>query len=349
MAIVFSGTKLPQTELKEIQTEIYGDWGTFRDRDISIEEGHKSGTDVYESKVTVVMTAYSSAAVTSGSDTLGLKKTPVSLTKIQFQDTIDYNTLLDTRFERSMKAGAFNTVSQEADNYLLQEISPAIAEQMENVTWDGATAAQQALIAALTPGAGQGSISAGAQTLVAAMPTNLVNSLPAIILHNDSQAKVTPGAGLGDYVKVLSIAGSITSSNIAAEYAKNFLAISPKLINSKNKTEIPVTYAPLSHRQMMKTANNSVGAASNKNFDFAGDALDAKAYYNGIEVRFKPLVGFMITCPPKFLKVLMDLVGDMSDLETGKMANGAQQYYYKNVQAFATWCTNQRYIVLYGG
>lgn len=349
MAIVFSGTKLPQTELKEIQTEIYGDWGTFRDRDIAIEEGHKSGTEVYESKVTVVMSAYSSAAVTAGSDTLGLKRTAVSLTKIQFQDTIDYNTLLDTRFERSMKAGAFNTVSQEADNYLLQEISPAIAEQMENVTWDGATAAQQTAIAGLTPGAGQGSISAGAQTLVAAMPTNLVNSLPAIILYNDSQAKVTPGAGLGDYKKVLSIAGSITSSNIAAEYAKLYNTIDPKLIATKNKSEIPVIFAPLAHRQLMKTANNSVGAASNQNFTFAGDGLDAKCYYNGIEVKFKPLVGFMIACPPKYLKVLMDLAGDMADLETGKMANGAQQYYYKNVQAFATWCTNQRYIVLYGG
>ena len=45
----------------------------------------------------------------------------------------------------------------------------------------------------------------------------------------------------------------------------------------------------------------------------------------------------------------MDLKGDLSGLETGQMANGAQQMYYKNVQAFATWVTNQRYIVLYGG
>ena len=41
MAIVFSGTKLPQSEIAEIQKEIYADWGTFRDSDIGIEEGHK--------------------------------------------------------------------------------------------------------------------------------------------------------------------------------------------------------------------------------------------------------------------------------------------------------------------
>jgi hypothetical protein len=36
-------------------------------------------------------------------------------------------------------------------------------------------------------------------------------------------------------------------------------------------------------------------------------------------------------------------------LKTGENSNGAETYYYKNVQAFATWCTNQRYITMYGG
>lgn len=349
MPIVFSGTKLPQSELKDIQKEIYAEWGTFLNEDVSIEENHKSGTEVYESKVTVTMTAYSSGAIAAGADTLTVERTPVSLTKVQFADTIDYNTLLDTRFEKSMKAGAFNMVSSEYDNAVLVDITPAIGQTMENVTWDGATAAQAALIAALVPGAPQGSISAGAQTLVAAMPVNLVNSFPAIILHNASLSKVAPGAGLGDYKKVLTIAASITSANIAAEYKKLFDVIDPKLIATKDKSLVPVIFAPLAHRQLMLGANNSVGAASNQNFVFEGKGLDAKAFYNGIEVKFKPLVGFMIACPPKYLKILMDLVGDMSELKTGPMPAGAEQMWYKNVQAYATWCTNQRYIVLYGG
>jgi len=340
MAIVFSGTTLPQSELAEIQREIYADWGTFRDGDVSINEGHKSSADVYESKVTVNMAAYSSAAVAAGSDTLDVDKTPVSLTKIQFADTIDYNTLLDTRFERSMAAGAFNTVSSEFDNAVLQDISPAIAETMEEVTWDGATTAQKALIAGLTPGAAQGSISAGAQTLVAAMPTNLVNSLPAIILHNDSQAKTTPGAGLGDYQKVLSIS-AITSANIAAQYALLYATLDPKVLKQEDMT----IYAPLAHLQLIKIANNSVGAASNQNFLVEGDNVS----YNGVRILFKPLVGFMIASPAKYLHILMDLASDVSQLKTGENANGAETYWYKNVQAFATWCTNQRYITLYGG
>lgn len=346
MAITFTGTTLPQTELAEIQREIYADWGTFRDGDVDISEGHKSGADVYESKVTVNRAVYSSGEVSAGSDVLNANKSVVNLVKTQFADTVDYNTLLDTRFERSMARGAFNTVSSEFDNAVLQQVSPAISETMESDTWDGATSAQQTLIAALTPGAGQGSISAGAQTLAAAMPTNLVNSFPAIILHNDSQAKATPGAGLGDYKKVLSIS-AITSSTIAAQYALLYETLDPKVI--ANQESPLIIFAPLAHRQLMMIANNSVGAASNQNFVFSGDGLDARAFYNGIEVKFKPLVGFMIAAPGKYLKILLDLTSDMSNLEVGKMANGSDQYFYKNVQAFATWCVNQRYITLYGG
>jgi hypothetical protein len=166
MGIVISGTKLPQSSISEIQKELYADWGTFREGDVAIEEGHKSGTEVYESKVVVNMAAYSSGAVSSGSDTLTVGRTPVTLTKIQFADVVDNNVLLDTRFEKTMQAGAFNLVSSEFDNAVLQDIQPAIGQTMENVTWNGATSATKTAIAALTPGASQGSISAGAQTLI---------------------------------------------------------------------------------------------------------------------------------------------------------------------------------------
>lgn len=344
MSIAFTGGKTNQTELQEIQREIYSDFGTFRDMDIDISEGHKSGTDVYESKVSVGMKAYTGVAVVAGSDSLAVSKSSVTTTKVEFSDLINYNSLLDTRFERSMAKGAFNTVSNEFDNAVLQQITPAISQTVENDIWNGATAATQTAVAALTAGASQGSISAGAKTLIAAAPTNLIDSIPTVVLYNASQAKVTPGAGIGDYKKVLSIA-TIDASSIAAEYSKLFATLDPKVLAN----ERVVIFAPLAHRQLMMIANNSVGAASNKNFIFSGEGMDAKAYYNGIEVKFKPLVGFMIAAPSKYLKLLMDLTGDVSRLEVDKQANGSDFYYYKNVQAFAAWCTNQRYITVYGG
>ena len=340
MAIAYTGGKSNQTELQEIQSEIYSNWGTFRDRDVDISEGHKSGTDVYESKVSVGMKAYTGAAVSTGSDSLAVSKSSVSTTKVEFSDTIDYNALLDTRFERSMQKGAFNTVSNEFDNAVLQYITPAISQTVENDIWNGATAATQTAIAALTAGASQGSISAGAKTLAAAMPTNLIDSLPAVILYNASQAKVSAGAGLGDYKKVLSIA-TIDASSIAAEYAKLYATLDPKVLAN----ERVIIFAPLAHKQLMTIANNSVGAASNKNFI----VNEMGASYNSIEIKFKPLEGFIIAAPSKYLKILMDLSGDTSRLEVDKQANGSDLYFYKNVQAFATWCTNQRYITVYGG
>jgi hypothetical protein len=245
-----------------------------------------------------------------------------------------------------MAAGAFNLVSSEYDNAVLQQITPAIGEGLENLIWNGATTAQKAAIAALTPNAAQGSISAGAQTLAAAMPTNLVNSIPATILYNDSQSKAAAGAGIGEYKKVLSIA-AVTSATIAAEYAKIYTTGDSKVVN--NKVTPPMIFAPLGDMQLIKVANNAVGAAQQVNFLVEGSGATEKISYNGIEIKFVPLVGFRILTIPKYLKVLMDLISDQSHLEVGQVANGAQQRWYKNVQAFTTWVTNQRYITLYGG
>ena len=99
----------------------------------------------------------------------------------------------------------------------------------------------------------------------------------------------------------------------------------------------------------MRIANNAVGAAQQINFLFDSPANDSKVYYNGVEVKFKPLIGFMIAAPKRYIKILLDLTSDMNELMTGPMPAGAEQMWYKNVQAVATWVTNQRYIVLYGG
>lgn len=347
MAVTFSGTKLPQSELAEIQQELYQDSATFREQYVEINERHKSGAEVYESKVTVTAKAATSGKVVAdGTIDLAAQRTPVSLTSIEFSDIIDETTLLDTRFERSMAAGAFNRVSTEFDNAVLQQVTPAIGQSLEELIWNGATAATQTAVAALTAGAGQGLISAGAKTLVAAMPTNLVNSIPATILYNNSISKVTPGAGLGDYKKVLTIS-AITSATIATEYAKMYGGAPSKVVN--NMTNVPFIYAPLEHRQLIKIANNAVGASQQVNFLVEGSGTNEKISYNGIEIKFVPMVGFMILADKRYLKVLMDLMSDMSSLNVGEVGEGAMQRYIKNIQTLATWVTNQRYITLYGG
>lgn len=348
MAISYTGSKRNYQELQEVVSEIYSNSGTFRDGFIDVEESFKSGADVYESKVSATMTALNTGGVTAtGNIGLAFQKTPVSLLTYNYEDTIDDNVLKGTMFEKSMKSGAFNVVSDDFDKKVLIYTAPAIAENLESLIWNGATTATKAAIAALTPGAGQGSISAGAQTLAAAMPTALFDSITAKILYNDSQSKLTPGAGLGDYVKVAGT--TITSSNIAAEYAKIYAGAPEKVVNNTNPLEIPYIFAPRGDKQLIKIANNAVGAAQQINFLIEGTGVNEKIYYNGIEIRFVPLVGFRILTAGVYLKLLMDLTSDVAMLEIDRMANGALQRYIKNVGSIATWVTNQRYITLYNG
>lgn len=348
MPINFTGAKRNHSELEEVVSEIYSNSGTFRDNIIDIEEGHKSGTDVYESKVSVAMTALNTSGVTdTGNIDLDINRTPVSLLTYNYEDTIDDNVLKGTKFEKTMAAGAFNVVSDEFDKKVLIHVAPAIGEDLENKVWNGATAATKTAIAALTPGAGQGSVSAGAQALVAAMPTTLFDSIATKVIYNDSQAKTVPGAGLGEYVKVAGT--TVTSANIAAEYGKIYAGAPEKLINTTNPDEMPVIFAPRGDRQLIKIANNAVGAAQQVNFLVEGTGPSEKIYYNGVLINFVPLVGFRILTAGKFLKLLMDLTSDVASLQVDKMANGAMKRYIKNVGSIQTWVTNQRYITLYNG
>ena len=346
MPINYTGTTRNYTELEEIQQELYQESRTFREALIDVEEGHKSGTDVYESKVTVAMTALNTGEVTStGNIDLDVQKTPVSLVPFNYEDLINDNSLKGTRFEKSMKAGAFNVVSDEFDKKVLIQITPAIGADLESKIWNGATTATKAAVAALTPGAGQGSITAAAQAAVAAMPTTLFDSIITRILYNDSQSKTSPGAGLGDYVKVTGT--TVTSANISVEYGKLYAGADSKLFEG---TETPYIFAPLSDRQLIKVANNAVGAAQQVNFLVEGSGANEKISYNGVEIKFHPIgATFRVLTVPKYLKVLMDLKGDLSTLQVGQVANGAMQRYIKNTQAMTTWVTNQRYITLYGG
>lgn len=347
MAVNYTGGTSNQTELERIQQEIYAESYTIRDGIIDIDQNHKSGADVYESSVSVFVGAATTGPVTTtGNIDLDVNKTGVPLISYQYSDTIDENSLKGTRFERSMAAGAFNIDSSEFDQKVLIQVAPAIGEQVEGFIWNGSTVAQKAAIAALTPGAAQGSISAGAQTLIAASPSNLFNSLTSTILYNTSNSKAAAGAGLGDYIKVPNIV-AVTQLNIAQEYGKMYAIAPSKAVN--HRTESPKIFAPLGDRQLIKLANNSVGAASNKNFVIDGFGDTEKMYYNGLEICFVPLVGFRILAIPSYLKLLMDLTSDVSLLDIGQVANGARQRYIKNIQTAATWVVGQKYITLYGG
>lgn len=343
MALTFTGTKTAQSEYPEIIQEVYADSPTFRGETIEIVEGHKSGMDIYESSASVTFSAANYGSVTTDNVDLKTQKSTVNLKTFNVEGIIDESSLLNTRFEKSMKAGAYEVVSDEFDKRVLIQVQPATSAKLEANVWNGATAATKTAIAALTPGAGQGSITAAAQTKVAAMPTTLFDSIPATMLYNDSQSKATPGAGLGDYIKVTGT--TITTSNIVAEYVKIYNAI-PNEILVMTGDDAPVIFAPKAHYKLIKSVNRVQGAALQENF--VGNSFN-DMYFNDVKIIFVDLVDFVIAAQKYNLKLVMDLLSDSSQLIIEKEANASTRRILKIINTMNTWVVKQKWNVLYNG
>lgn len=343
MAITYTGTKTEAGEYAEIVQEIYADSPTFRGETIELVEGHKSGLDVYESSAEITFSAANYGPVTADNVNLKAQKSIVNLKTFNVEGVIDESSLKGTRFEKSMKAGAYNVVSDEFDQKVLIQVQPAVGAKLESWVWNGATAATKAAIAALVPGAGQGSVSAGAQALVAAMPTTLFDSVPATMIYNDSQSKATPGAGLGDYLKVAGT--TVTTANIVAEYVKKYNAI-PNDVLVMTGDDAPVIFAPKAHYKLIKSVNRVQGAALQENF--VGNSFN-DMYFNDVKIIFVDLVGFAIVAQKMNLKLVMDLLSDSSQLIIEKEANASTRRILKLINSMTTWIVKQKYNVLYNG
>ena len=343
MAVSYTGAKNAQSEYPEIIQEIYSDSPTFRGETIEVVEGHKSGMDIYESSADVTFSAANYGQVTADNVSLKAQRSTVNLKTFNVEGIIDESSLMNTRFEKSMKAGAFEVVSDEFDKKVLIQVQPATSAKLEVNVWNGATAATKTAIAALTPGAGQGSITAAAQTLVAAMPTSFFDSVPATMLYNDSQSKATPGAGLGDYIKVTGT--TVTSANIVAEYVKIYNAI-PNDVLVMTGEDAPVIFAPKGDYKLIKSVNRVQGAALQENF--IGNSFN-DMYFNDVKIVFVDLVGFRIASQKYNLKLVVDLLSDSSQLIIEKEANASTRRIVKIINTMTTWVVKQKWNVLYGG
>jgi hypothetical protein len=343
MAVTYTGTKTERGEYAEIIQEIYADSPTFRGETIEIVEGHKSGLDIYESSADITFTDANYGSVVTDNVNLKAQKSIVNLKTFNVEGIIDESSLKGTMFEKSMKAGAYEVVSDEFDKKVLIQVTPAVGAKLENGVWNGCTAATKALIAGLTPGAGQGSVSAGAQALVAAMPTTFFDSVPATMIYNDSQSKATAGAGLGDYLKVAGT--TVTTANIVAEYVKIYNAI-PNDVLVMMGDQAPVIFAPKGDYKLIKSVNRVQGASLQENF--VGNSFN-DMYFNDVKIIFVDLIGFRIAGQRYNFKLVMDLLSDSSQLIIAQEANASTRRILKLINSMTTWVVKQKWNVLYNG
>lgn len=342
MALSYSKVVIRGEQLLPFQTLLLTKDSSVADGYVGFEPGAKEGSVWTETSQSVTEKAYTGDAV-SDDTSLAMVDNKIIYAKTVFEQIIKQTSLTNSIFSEDMGVGAEKVRSKTFEDLATKSFSGAIANQQMINRWQGATAATKAAIAALVPGAGQGSISAATQAKIAALPTALRDGFFAAMVYNTWRANAV--AGLGEYIKV--DAGTITAANIAAEYAKVYAAIPADVLADTDKPV--VICAPLAHRQLMRTANNSVGAASNQNFLFETDGVDSRCSYNGVPVCFVNLpANVMIAHPSKALFINADAVNeDANFMEIGQQANGADHVYFKNVYSYAHAVQNQSRNVLY--
>lgn len=338
MAISYTPVDIRGHAVEPVLAEILYDNKTISKGYVVFNENIKANTIISEGSVTVTAQLYTGSALAS-SGSMTITDRAVTPTKLEYKQTFLEESLRTSRFNRTMKPGAWNIESSEFGSTVLAQYGPNVSEDAESIFWGGITAATKVAIAGLVPGAGQGSITAATQVAVAALTAGLVDGVFAKVLYDNS--------AIGSYIKVTGT--TVTSSNIAAEFAKIYAAIPANVLEY---TKAPVLiYAPRQWKQLIKIANNAVGAAQQVNFLVEGSGDNEKISYNGVEVVFIPAPNDLMAYANSSDAISWntDLVDDVARFEVGKVANDGDLKFVRTIYTMAAHVTRAAKGVLYGG
>lgn len=333
MAVTYTGAQIPTDFKADIVAEILFKNETVEKGLVSFETGIKAGRVITENINSVTMQAWTVNPTGSEAGAIGLEDTIVTPVKVEFIDKFTPDDLRSTRFNRDMKPGAINDVSDEFNRLVLNGVAPLISLDSENKFWNGATAATQTAVAALTAGTAQTSVGAAEKTLVAAMPTTLFDSLTARIIYNK--------AAVGKRVKV--VGTTLTASNIATEMGKLYNSIPDAVLAGAEK---PLIYAP---RGVKKHINN-FNLAQTYRDTFTVDLASGKYFYLDVEIVFVPLAdNVMLAGVPSNFMWCTDLMDDYTNIDIAPYPAPRKDYFYDVIFTIFAHVVNQKFNVLYVG
>jgi len=340
MAITYSKVDIKGVAAEPIIEELLFENHTLGQELVTLEDNVKAETIFTESSATATLQAYTSGAPSSAGS-LDLFDTTVTPDKVMFYQEFDPNTLRFSRFKRDMRPGAWEVFSNEFERIVIGGIyAKEISLAMEKEFWLGVKSATKTAIAALTPGAGQAAVGAAEQAQIAALTASQTDGVLAKMIYNNSNAAAT--AGLGGRVKVAGT--TITASNIKAEYDKIYAAI-PAVALAQN--ELPMIYAPYSHKQLIVQANN-VTTDYTKPFNVNDNA--SEIYFNGLKVVFVPLPEKVVIAALKSHIIwATDLVNDFNTMKMDYIATNRDDMFIKNEATITAHIANQAFNVLYMG
>lgn len=333
MALTYTGAEIPTDYKADIITEILFRNETVEKGLVAFETGIKAGRIITENLNSVTMQAWTVNPTGSEAGAIGLEDTLVTPVKVEYIDKFTPDDLRSTRFNRDMKPGAINDVSDEFNKLVLNGVAPLISLDAESKFWNGATAGTKTAVAALTSGTGQASVGAAEKTLVAAMPTTLFDSLTARIIYNK--------AAVGKRIKVAGT--TLSESNIATEMGKVYNAIPDVVLSGADK---PFIYAP---RNVKKFINN-FNLAQTYRDTFTVDLATGKYFYLDVEIVFVPLASNVIVAgiPMNFMWCT-DVLDDYANIEIAKYPAPRKDYFYDVIFTVFAHVVNQKFNVLYVG
>ena len=331
--ISYTGAQIPTDFKAEIIAEILFKNKTVEDGLVSFETGIKAGRVITENINAVTMQAWSVNPKGSEAGDIGLEDTIVTPVKVEFIDKFTPDDLRSTRFNRDMKPGAINDISDDFNRIVINGVAPLISSDSENKYWNGALAATKSTVSGLTVGAPNTAVSTQEKALIAAMPTTLFDSLTAKIIYNK--------AAVGKRIKV--VGTTLTVANIATEMGKVYNAIPDEVLDGADK---PLIYAS---RGVKKLINN-FNLAQTYRDTFSVDMVSGKYFYLDVEIVFVPLAANVILAgvPLNFMWCT-DLLDDYSNISIAPYPAPRKDYFYDVIFTIFAHVVNQKFNVLYVG
>lgn len=340
MAIVSNSIDILGVAAEPIIEEILFENNTIAKGLVTFEDDVKAETIFTEADAAATMQAWTSGVPTS-SGSLNSWDVKVTPEKVLFYQEFDPETLRFSRYKRSMKPGAWNNFSTEFEQVVIGGLyAKRISLSAERNFWLGATAATKATIAGLTPGTDQDEISTQEQAMVAASlgEDGQFDGLLTKIIYNNSRASGT--AQVGERVKV--VGTTITASNIKEEYDKVYAAIPAEVLENG---ELPIIYAPYSHKQLITIFNNNVSNYKDA-FAVSGDSYG----FNGLKIEFVPFPeDVLLAAKKEHLFWVTDLTSDINTLKMDKIAANREDMFLKTILTEGAHVANQKFNVLYVG
>lgn len=351
MAITYSPIDIRGKAAEDVVEEILFQNNTLGKGLVTFADNVKSNTIFTEAGASVVQQALVTTGMPTSKGALNAFDTIVSPVQIEYYKEFDYNVLRNSRFNRSIKPGAWEMLSTEFEQVVIGGIyAPKIALNSEFQFWNNVKTTTKTAVAALTAGAPNTSVSTQEKALVAATTvgeaegnvSGLYDGVIAKMLYNNSNAAQT--LGVGGRVKVVGATKDATT--IKAEYDKLYAAIPEVSLNAQNSGAELIIYAPFKDKQLISMYNNNVA-----NFKDAFEGSAAGGYsFNGIKIEYVPIpANVMIVGSKERFFWCTDLESDINYLQVEKFPNPRKDYFIDAVMTAEAHVTNQKYNVLYVG